>query len=50
MTCTIDLLSLQDKPEARQMLHSLLQYVDTAVFASKAALDVDLLKRRFPDA
>ena len=50
LICTIDLLSLQDKPEARQLLHSLLQYVDIAAFAPKAALDVDLLKRLFPDA
>lgn len=48
LICAIDLLSLQDKPEARQLLHSLLQYVNTAAFAPKATLDSDLLKRLFP--
>jgi hypothetical protein len=49
LTCAIDLLSLQDKPEARQLLHSLMQYVDSAAFAPKAELDAELLKNLLPD-
>jgi hypothetical protein len=45
LICTIDLLGHQDKPEARQMLHSLLQYLDAPAFAPEAELDSDLLKR-----
>jgi hypothetical protein len=50
LICAIDLLKLQDKPEARQLLHSLLRYVDSAAFAPRAELDMHLLKRLFPDA
>ena len=50
LVCAIDLLGHQDKPEARQLLHSLLRYVDSAAFAPKAKLDADLLKKLFPDA
>ena len=50
MVCAIDLLGHQDKPEARQLLHSLLRYVDSAAFAPKAELDADLLKELFSDA
>ena len=50
LVCAIDLLGQQDKPEARQLLHSLLRYVDSAAFAPKAELDADLLKRLFSDA
>jgi hypothetical protein len=50
LVCAIDLLGQQDKPEARQLLHSLLRYLDSAAFAPKAELDADLLKRLFSDA
>jgi hypothetical protein len=50
LICVIDLLGQQDKPEARQLLHSLLRYVDSAAFTPKAELDVDLLKKLFPGA
>jgi hypothetical protein len=48
LICAIDLLGLQDKPEARQLLHSLLRYVDSPAFAPKAELDGSLLKKLFP--
>ena len=49
LVCTIDLPGHQEKPEARQLLHSLLQYVDSAAFDPKSEVDVDLLKKLFPD-
>ncbi|NQV35832.1 MAG: beta-galactosidase, partial [Phycisphaeraceae bacterium] len=48
LICSIDLLGLQDKPEARQLLHSLLQYAGSRKFAPKAEIDVDLLKKLLP--
>ena len=48
LVCAIDLLGQQDKPEARQLLHSLLRYLDSAAFAPKAELDVDFLTKLFP--
>ncbi len=50
LICAIDLLGHQDKPETRQLLHSLLRYVDSAAFAPKAELDAKLLKKLFPNA
>jgi len=49
LICAIDLLGNQDKPEARQLLHSLLQYLDTSDFAPKAEIDTELLKKLFPE-
>lgn len=45
LVCAIDLLSIQDKPEGRQMLHSLLKYVASPNFAPKARLDESLLRK-----
>ena len=45
LVCAIDLRGLQDKPEARQLLHSLLRYVDSPAFAPKAGLDGALLSK-----
>jgi hypothetical protein len=39
----IDLLGHQDKPEARQLLHSLLRYTGSPAFDPEAALEVQLL-------
>ena len=50
LVCAVDLLGHQDKPEARQLLHSLLRYLGSAAFAPKAELDRDLLKKLFPGA
>jgi len=48
LVCAIDLLGHQDKPEARQLLHSLLRYLGSAAFAPEAELDAELLKKLFP--
>jgi hypothetical protein len=48
MICAIDLLGHQDKPEARQLMHSLLRYLDSAAFAPKVELDAELLKKLLP--
>ncbi len=48
LICAIDVLGHQDKPEARQLLHSLLRYVDSAAFAPREELDPKLLKKLFP--
>jgi hypothetical protein len=47
LICAIDLLGLQDKPEARQFLSSLPDYAGSKDFDPKAGLDVDLSKRMF---
>jgi len=49
LVCAIDLLGHQDKPEARQLLHSLLQYLDSAAFAPKVELDAGLLRKLLTD-
>ena len=48
LVCAIDLLNLQEKPEARQMLHSLLGYMDSERFDPNSKLDVKLLERLLP--
>jgi hypothetical protein len=48
LICAIDLLGHQDKPEARQLLHSLLQYASSRKFAPKAEIDTELLKKLLP--
>ena len=48
LICAIDLLGQQDKPEARQLLHSLLRYVASPAFAPKAELDAGLLRKLLP--
>jgi len=45
LVCSIDLRSnLDERPVARQMLHSLLQYMDGAAFAPSQSLDIDLVR------
>ncbi|MCK4787350.1 MAG: hypothetical protein KAV87_26570, partial [Desulfobacteraceae bacterium] len=48
LVCAVDLPNHQDKPEARQLLYSLLRYVDSAAFAPQAELDAGLLKKLLP--
>jgi len=48
LICAINLLGHQDKPEARQLLYSLLRYLDSAAFAPQAELDAELLKKLLP--
>ena len=40
----------QDKPEARQLLHSLLRYLDSPAFESRTELDGELLNKLFPES
>jgi hypothetical protein len=48
LVCAIDLLGHQDRPEARQLLHSLLQYIASEEFAPRKEIDADLLKKLLP--
>jgi hypothetical protein len=48
LICTIDLLGHQDRPEARQMLYSLLRYLDSPAFGPEVELNSDLLKSLLP--
>ncbi len=45
LVCASDLPALQDHPEARQLLHSLFQYVASPAFAPKTELDAKLLEK-----
>jgi hypothetical protein len=49
LICAIDLQGHQDKPEARQLLHSLLQYLGSPDFAPKAELEPALFDRILPE-
>jgi len=48
LICAIDLLGNKDKPEARQLLHSLLQYAGSQEFVPKDGIDAELLNILFP--
>ncbi len=48
LVCASDLPALQDHPEARQLMHSLLRYVDSPAFVPTAELDGDLLTKLLP--
>lgn len=48
LVCAIDLPGHQDKPEARQLLHSLLQYIDSKEFSPEEEIDIGLLKKLLP--
>lgn len=50
LICTVDLLGQQDLPEVRQLLHSLLRYVDSQAFDPKDELDRKLLEMLFPES
>jgi len=45
LVCSIDLLNHQDKPEARQLLASLLAYMDTPAFAPTKVLEASLVEK-----
>jgi hypothetical protein len=49
LICAIDLPNHQDQPEARQLLHSLLRYLDSPEFAPRIELATDLLDRLLPE-
>lgn len=48
LVCASDLPALQDHPEARQLMHSLLRYAASDAFAPQAELPVELLKKLLP--
>ncbi|MCY3017483.1 MAG: beta-galactosidase [Planctomycetota bacterium] len=48
LVCVSDLPALQDHPEARQLMHSLLRYVNSPAFAPQAELNGELLKKLLP--
>lgn len=48
LVCASDLPALQDHPEARQLMHSLVRYVDSPAFAPTFELDAGLLKKLLP--
>jgi hypothetical protein len=48
LVCASDLPALQDYPEARQLLHSLVRYVDSPDFAPRTALEAGLLRKLLP--
>ncbi len=48
LVCASDLPALQDYPEARQLMHSLLAYVESPAFAPAAELEAGLLEKLLP--
>jgi len=48
LVCAIDLPAIQDQPEGRQMLHSLLEYVGSDAFQPKTRLSTETLKDLLP--
>ena len=48
LVCAIDLLNLQDKPEARQFYYSLIEYVNSGDFSPEFELTRDLLHKIIP--
>jgi hypothetical protein len=50
LVCASDLPTLQDHPEARQLMHSLLRYVGSPAFAPRAELSEDLLGKLLSDS
>jgi hypothetical protein len=45
LVCSINLPAMQDKPEARQLLHSLLRYMNSSRFEPKTTIDDTTLRR-----
>lgn len=48
LVCAIDLPALQNHPEARQLLHSLLRYIASPAFNPGAAIDPPILNKLLP--
>jgi hypothetical protein len=48
LVCAIDLPAIRNEPAARQLLHSLLRYVDSPAFAPEIELDHGFLERLLP--
>lgn len=49
LVCASDLPSLQDYPEARQLMHSLLRYVDSPAFSPTVELAPGILMKLLPE-
>jgi len=50
LVCSIDLRSnLDERPVARQMLHSLLDYMDSPAFAPSLSVDIELVRSLFKE-
>jgi len=49
LVCASDLPALQEYPEARQLMYSLLQYVTSPAFSPKVELDAALLRKLLPE-
>jgi hypothetical protein len=49
LVCAIDLLNLQDRPEARQLYYSILNYVKSSEFSPGYELSEDLLRKILPE-
>jgi len=45
LVCAIDILNLQDKPEARQLYHSMLKYVNSDHFSPKKEISKEILNK-----
>jgi hypothetical protein len=48
LICAIDLLNLQDKPEARQLYYSMLQYVKSDHFSPEKEISLTVLRKIIP--
>jgi hypothetical protein len=48
LVCASDLPALQDHPEARQLMHSLLRYVASPAFTPQPELEAGLLRKLLP--
>jgi hypothetical protein len=48
LICAIDLLNLQDKPEARQLYYSILNYVNSDKFSPEKEIRKDVLHKIIP--
>jgi hypothetical protein len=48
LICAIDLLNLQDKPEARQLYYSILKYVKSDKFSPEKEISLNVLRKIIP--
>ena len=48
LICPVDLPAIQDQPEGRQFLHSLLRYMESDAFAPQVEIDPGLLEKLLP--
>ena len=48
LICAIDLLNLQDKPEAQQLYYSIISYVNSDMFSPEKEISKDVLRKILP--